>query len=116
MMLSPTEDEGMFVLMLGGQVDHAKCLADHEGLIKILRAKTGRDELVLDRVKWLAEYRPNIRMVNKFGDGRVFVAGDAVHVHSPFGGQGVNSVCRMHSIWAGNSLSSIKASPPPRSS
>ncbi|KAL6305154.1 hypothetical protein BKA93DRAFT_879252 [Sparassis latifolia] len=75
MMLFPTEDEGMFVLMLGGQVDHAKCLADHEGLIKILRAKTGRDELVLDRVKWLAEYRPNIRMVNKFGDGRVFVAG-----------------------------------------
>lgn len=30
-------------------------------------------------------------MVNKFGSGRVFVAGDAAHVHSPAGGQGLNS-------------------------
>ncbi|OAX33194.1 hypothetical protein K503DRAFT_869695 [Rhizopogon vinicolor AM-OR11-026] len=30
-------------------------------------------------------------MVNKFSDGRVFVAGDAAHVHSPTGGQGLNS-------------------------
>ncbi|KAF5357444.1 hypothetical protein D9757_011598 [Collybiopsis confluens] len=37
------------------------------------------------------EYRPNIRMVDKFGNGRVFVAGDAAHVHSPTGGQGMNS-------------------------
>ena len=34
-------------------------------------------------------------MVNKFGEGRVFVAGDAAHVHSPAGGQ-VN--CRRHAI------------------
>ena len=26
-------------------------------------------------------------MVNKFGEGRVFVAGDAAHVHTPRGGQ-----------------------------
>ncbi|KAJ8597131.1 hypothetical protein M405DRAFT_804318 [Rhizopogon salebrosus TDB-379] len=30
-------------------------------------------------------------MVNKFSEGRVFVAGDAAHVHSPTGGQGLNS-------------------------
>ncbi|KAF9077692.1 FAD binding domain-containing protein [Rhodocollybia butyracea] len=30
-------------------------------------------------------------MVNEFGKGRVFVAGDACHVHSPTGGQGMNS-------------------------
>ncbi|EED83917.1 hypothetical monooxygenase [Postia placenta Mad-698-R] len=34
---------------------------------------------------------PNVRMVNKFSEGRVFVAGDAAHVHSPVGGQGMNS-------------------------
>ncbi|EIW80670.1 hypothetical protein CONPUDRAFT_57524 [Coniophora puteana RWD-64-598 SS2] len=33
--------------------------------------------------------RPNIRMVDKFGEGRVFVAGG--NVHSPTGGQGLNS-------------------------
>ncbi|KIJ13213.1 hypothetical protein PAXINDRAFT_81599, partial [Paxillus involutus ATCC 200175] len=36
-------------------------------------------------------FRPNVRMVNEFGVGRVFVAGDAAHVHSPTGGQGMNS-------------------------
>ena len=32
-------------------------------------------------------------MVNKFGEGRVFVVGDAAHVHSPAGGQ---VSCRGH--------------------
>jgi len=39
----------------------------------------------------MSYFRPNIRMVNKFSEGRVFVAGDAAHVHSPTGGQGLNS-------------------------
>ncbi|KAI0786241.1 hypothetical protein C8Q75DRAFT_808643 [Abortiporus biennis] len=34
---------------------------------------------------------PNIRMVNKFSEERVFVVGDAAHIHSPAGGQGMNS-------------------------
>jgi len=36
-------------------------------------------------------HRPNIRMADKFSVGRVFIAGDAAHVHSPTGGQGMNS-------------------------
>jgi len=35
---------------------------------------------------------PNTRMANKFHEGGVFVAGDAAHVHSPTGGQGLNSI------------------------
>jgi len=42
-------------------------------------------------IKRLYEYRPNVRMVDDFGKGRVFVAGDAAHVHSATGGQGMNS-------------------------
>jgi len=42
-------------------------------------------------VIWYGEFRPNIRMVDKFSVGRVFVAGDAAHCHSPTGGQGLNS-------------------------
>ncbi|EEB97056.1 hypothetical protein MPER_03705 [Moniliophthora perniciosa FA553] len=30
-------------------------------------------------------------MADKFGEGRIFIVGDAAHVHSPSGGQGMNS-------------------------
>ncbi len=34
---------------------------------------------------------PNIRLADRFQSGRVFIAGDAAHVHPPSGGQGLNS-------------------------
>ncbi|WP_141953587.1 FAD-dependent monooxygenase [Actinoallomurus bryophytorum] len=42
-------------------------------------------------VGWMSLYRVNIRMAERFRDGRVFLAGDAAHVHSPAGGQGLNT-------------------------
>ena len=38
---------------------------------------------------WLSDFRINARMVDRFRVGRVFVAGDAAHIHSPAGGQGI---------------------------
>jgi len=40
---------------------------------------------------WLTEFRVNERKVDDYGIGRVFVAGDAAHIHSPAGGQGMNT-------------------------
>jgi 2-polyprenyl-6-methoxyphenol hydroxylase-like FAD-dependent oxidoreductase len=40
---------------------------------------------------WLARYRTSHRMVPEFRKGRVFIAGDAAHIHVPIGGQGMNT-------------------------
>ena len=40
---------------------------------------------------WTSRYRIHHRGVNRYGIGRVFVAGDAAHIHSPVGGQGMNT-------------------------
>lgn len=40
---------------------------------------------------WLSGFRINGRKVERYRHGRVFVAGDAAHIHSPAGGQGMNT-------------------------
>ncbi len=40
---------------------------------------------------WTSLYRVHHRGVNRYGEGRVFVGGDAAHIHSPAGGQGMNT-------------------------
>ncbi|GLY51698.1 FAD-dependent monooxygenase [Lentzea sp. NBRC 102530] len=58
---------------------------------EIIRERTGRDDLVLRDVTWMSLFRTNIRMVDRFRVGRVFLAGDSAHVHSPAGAQGMNT-------------------------
>ena len=40
---------------------------------------------------WLSGFRVNERKVADYRQGRVFLAGDAAHIHSPAGGQGMNT-------------------------
>jgi 2-polyprenyl-6-methoxyphenol hydroxylase-like FAD-dependent oxidoreductase len=42
-------------------------------------------------VNWFSSYKVHTRRVNSFSAGRGFVAGDAAHIHSPAGGQGMNT-------------------------
>jgi 2-polyprenyl-6-methoxyphenol hydroxylase-like FAD-dependent oxidoreductase len=44
-----------------------------------------------DRSRWFATYRVHHRIAAAFRDGPFFLAGDAAHVHSPLGGQGMNT-------------------------
>lgn len=57
----------------------------------LVKERTGRIDVELTEAPWLSLYRPNVRMVSRYRNGRVFLAGDAAHVHSPAGGQGMNT-------------------------
>jgi hypothetical protein len=41
--------------------------------------------------RWSSVYRVSHRIVPSYGQGRVFIAGDAAHIHPPVGGQGMNT-------------------------
>lgn len=43
------------------------------------------------KVNWFSTYRVHHRVADHFRQDRVFIAGDAGHVHSPAGGQGMNT-------------------------
>jgi 2-polyprenyl-6-methoxyphenol hydroxylase-like FAD-dependent oxidoreductase len=42
-------------------------------------------------VNWFSTYRVHHRVANHFRGGRAFLLGDAAHIHSPVGGQGMNT-------------------------
>ncbi|MBX7055987.1 MAG: FAD-dependent monooxygenase [Pyrinomonadaceae bacterium] len=48
-------------------------------------------ELNISNVNWFSVYKVHSRAVNEFSNGRCFVAGDAAHIHTPAGGQGMNT-------------------------
>jgi 2-polyprenyl-6-methoxyphenol hydroxylase-like FAD-dependent oxidoreductase len=48
-------------------------------------------ELDITSVNWFSTYKVHTRHVNKFSEGRCFLAGDAAHIHTPAGAQGMNT-------------------------
>ncbi|HEX4110889.1 MAG TPA: FAD-dependent monooxygenase [Solirubrobacteraceae bacterium] len=57
-------------------------------LAERFRSLTG---LSISGVTWSSLFRPNVRIVERYRAGRVFLAGDAAHVHTPAGAQGLNT-------------------------
>ena len=45
----------------------------------------------ITKVNWFSTYKVHTRHVNRFGEGRCFLAGDSAHIHTPAGAQGMNT-------------------------
>jgi 2-polyprenyl-6-methoxyphenol hydroxylase-like FAD-dependent oxidoreductase len=59
---------------------------------RLIAERAGEDVgLRLSNPVWLSNFGVNRRMVDHYRKGRAFVAGYAAHIHSPSGGQGMNT-------------------------
>ncbi|KAJ3862909.1 FAD binding domain-containing protein [Lentinula novae-zelandiae] len=80
-------DKNIFTMMITGkELDHAKTASRRDELVKTITFVTERNDIEFGDLIWMSHYRPNIRMVNRFGEGRVFVAGARLEAR-----QGTNS-------------------------
>ncbi len=59
-------------------------------LFKALLAERGPKGAELSDPAWMVDFRIHCRLVARYRVGRAFLSGDAAHIHSPAGGQGMN--------------------------
>jgi 2-polyprenyl-6-methoxyphenol hydroxylase-like FAD-dependent oxidoreductase len=79
------EPHGPIVLRLPIGDGRHRILANGPDVLGYAPARWG-----VGAVHWQSSYRVSHRQVNQLGDGRVWLIGDAAHIHSPAGGRGMN--------------------------
>ncbi|WP_308401392.1 FAD-dependent monooxygenase [Streptomyces sp. AP-93] len=90
----PGTDEHQFVARTEDlDIPAAVAALTHLGAQDVIGVRWASDGVrwASDGVRWASDFRPRAAMADRFRAGRVLLAGDAAHVHSPAGGQGLNT-------------------------
>jgi 2-polyprenyl-6-methoxyphenol hydroxylase-like FAD-dependent oxidoreductase len=66
-------------------------------LVRKILAERAPGGIEAGALHWSSYFRIHHRSVAQMRKGRMFIAGDAAHIHSPFGGQGMNT--GLHDVW-----------------
>ncbi|RUM25315.1 FAD-binding protein [Rhizobium vallis] len=88
--LCPLAGTDMFQIQgpipLDGDVDLSA-----DGLNALVAERSGRGDITIQSVSWASAFNMNARLADRYRHGRVFLVGDAAHIHPPTGGQGLNT-------------------------
>lgn len=85
-------DEGHRARLVGAVDEQALTKEQSELTLEDVAPRTiNTMELHIDKVNWFATYKIHHRVAETFRKGRAFLVGDAAHIHSPVGGQGMNT-------------------------
>ncbi|MCX4690195.1 FAD-dependent monooxygenase [Kitasatospora purpeofusca] len=92
-MLCPFEDSPRWQLQATPETaaDGTTLPPSLESFQRLALEHTGRQDIRLDDATWLSTWRVNVRMAERYREGRVLLAGDCAHVHPTAGGLGMNT-------------------------
>jgi 2-polyprenyl-6-methoxyphenol hydroxylase-like FAD-dependent oxidoreductase len=81
-----------------------------EEIASVLRRTLGSD-LGIQDPRWMSRFHSDERLATRYREGRVFLAGDAAHCHSPAGGQGMNTGLQDAADLSGRLVAVLRGAP-----